>query len=162
MSLDADIACLGRLPLFESLPKPRLKLVLLMGERLHFDAGTRIASEGEHADSVYFLLEGEVEIGQDDQQARTRRIRLGSGSVIGDVPILCDRSFAAAVTAVTDVLLLRLPQDLFFELLETVPDFAMALTRDLALRLYKLGDFVLHRQVDPSDDMSALRHRAPA
>ena len=39
---------------------------------------------------------------------------------------------------------LRLPKDLFFELLETIPDFSLALSRDLAARLYRLADFTLH------------------
>ena len=35
---------------------------------------------------------------------------------------------------------------MFFELLETIPDFSIALSRDLASRLYKLADAVLHSE----------------
>ena len=62
------------------------------------------------------------------------------GSLFGDVPILCDQSYIGEVAAKTDLVVLRLPKDLFFELLETIPDFSIALSRDLASRLYRLAD----------------------
>ena len=144
MTLETDITCLRRLPLFRSLPGPRLKLVALMGERLHFDAGARIIAEGEMPEGVYVVLEGEVEISHERSDGRSKRFLLASGSIIGDVPILCGQSYVGEVTAKSDVSTLRLPKDLFFELLETIPDFSIALSRDLAARLYRLADFVLH------------------
>jgi CRP-like cAMP-binding protein len=60
--------------------------------------------------------------------------------------MLCGRPYVGEVVAQTEVSALRLPQDLFFELLETIPDFSVALARDLASRLYRLADFVLHNE----------------
>jgi CRP-like cAMP-binding protein len=144
MTLETDIGCLKRLPLFQTLPGPRLKLVALMGEKLRFEAGTRIIAEGEEPDGVYVVLEGEVEISHERSSGRSKRFLLTTGSIIGDVPILCGQGYVGEVTAKSDVTTLRLPKDLFFELLETIPDFSLALSRDLASRLYRLADFVLH------------------
>ncbi|CAN5307423.1 N/A [soil metagenome] len=144
MTLEADIACLGRLPLFKSLPPPRLKLVALMAEKLHFDAGTQIIEEGEKPEGVYVVLQGEVEISHESPDGHGPRLQLNSGSIIGDVPLLCGQSYVGAVTAKSAVNALRLPKDLFFELLETIPDFSLALARDLASRLYRLADRTLH------------------
>ena len=144
MTLETDIAHLRRLPLFQSLPAPRLKRVALMGEKLHFAAGTLIIAEGEQADGVYVVLEGELELSHERTDGRSRRFLLDTGSIIGDVPILCGQAYVGEVTAKSDVSTLRLPKDLFFELLETIPDFSLALSRDLASRLYRLADFVLH------------------
>ena len=144
MTLEADIASLGRLPLFRSLPPPRLKLVALMGEKLHFDAGTQIVEEGEKPEGVYVILQGEVELSHESLEEHRPRLQLNSGSIIGDVPLLCGRTYVGAVTAKSGVTALRLPKDLFFELLETIPDFSLALSRDLAARLYRLADFTLH------------------
>jgi len=144
MTLEADIGCLKRLPLFHALPGPRLKLVALMGEKLRFEAGTRIIAEGEEPEGVYVVLEGEVEISNERADGRSKRFLLATGSIIGDVPILCGQGYVGQVTAKSDVTTLRLPKDLFFELLETIPDFSLALSRDLASRLYRLADFVLH------------------
>ncbi|PZO01801.1 MAG: hypothetical protein DCF30_06520 [Hyphomicrobiales bacterium] len=144
MTLEADIACLGRLPLFRSLPPPRLKLVALMGEKLRFEAGAQIVEEGEKPAGVYVVLQGEVEIGHKRPNEEGTRLQLNSGSLIGDVPLLSGHSYVGAVTAKSAVSALLLPKDLFFELLETIPDFSLALSRDLASRLYRLADFTLH------------------
>lgn len=146
MTIEDDIAGLKRFPLFRSLPKPRLKLVALMGEKLHFDAGTRIIDEGERPEGVYFILDGTAELSHAREDGRTKRFELATGMVFGDVPLLCEQPYVGEVTAKSDISALRLPRDLFFELLETIPDFSIALSRDLAARLYKLADAVLHSE----------------
>lgn len=146
MTLEADISCLRQLPLFRALPPPRLKLVALMGEKLHFEAGTQIVAEGETPEGVYVILQGELEISHDSPEGHGPRFQVNSGSLIGDVPLLSGHSYAGAVTAKSAVTALRLPKDLFFELLETIPDFSLALSRDLASRLYRLADFTLHAE----------------
>jgi CRP-like cAMP-binding protein len=146
MTLETDISCLRQLPLFRTLPAPRLKLVALMGEKLQFAAGTQIIAEGERPDGVYFILAGEVELSHEREGGHSKRFRFETGSIFGDVPMLCGQPYVGAVTAKSEVSALRLPKDLFFELLETIPDFSLALSRDLASRLYRLADFVLHNE----------------
>lgn len=146
MTLEADIACLGRLPLFRALPPPRLKLVALMGEKLSFEAGAQIAAEGEKPEGVYVVLQGEVEISNERSNGEGPRFHLNSGSLIGDVPLLSGQSYVGSISAKSAVTVLLLPKDLFFELMETIPDFSLALTRDLASRLYRLANFTLHAE----------------
>lgn len=150
MTLETDIGCLKRLPLFDSLPAPRLKLVALMGEKLSFAADTQIIAAGEEPDSVYIVMEGEVVIGHGGSEGNGKRFLMATGSIIGDVPMLCGQHYVGEVTAKTDVIALRLPRDLFFELLETIPDFGLALSRDLASRLYRLAAFVLNEEEAPT------------
>jgi CRP-like cAMP-binding protein len=146
MTLETDIAGLREFPLFRALPGPRLKLVALMGDKLHFEPGTRIIREGDRPDGVYFILGGAVELAHVRSDGTTKLFVFEAGSIFGDVPMLCGRPYVGEVVAQTDVSALRLPQDLFFELLETIPDFSVALARDLASRLYRLADFVLHNE----------------
>jgi CRP-like cAMP-binding protein len=146
MTIEDDMACLKQFPLFRALPKARLKLVALMGEKLQFKGGDRIIEEGERAEGVYFILGGEVELSHERDDGKTKRLVLATGMIFGDVPMLCDQPYVGEVTAKSDVAALRLPRDLFFELLETIPDFSIALSRDLASRLYKLADAVLHTE----------------
>lgn len=143
MTLEADISCLRELPVFRALPPPRLKLVALMGEKIHFEAGTLVIAEGETPEGVYVVLRGDLEISHESTEGHRTRLPLRS-SLVGDVPLLTGKNYSGEVTAKTDVTVLRLPKDLFFELLENIPDFSMALTRDLASRLYRLADFTLH------------------
>ncbi len=146
MTLETDMDCLRRVPLFKALPGPRLKLVALMGERLRFAPGAKMMSEGEQPEGVLVILAGEVEIVHEHADPRSKRFSLTTGSIIGDVPILAGQNHVGEFNAKTDVTVLRLPKDLFFELLETIPDFSIALARDLAARLYRLADAVLHEE----------------
>lgn len=149
MTLETDLGCLKRLPLFDSLPAPRLKLVALMGEKLSFPAGEQIIAAGDEPENVYIVMEGEVVIGHGGAEGEGRRFLMATGSIIGDVPMLCGQNYVGAVTAKTDVVALRLPKDLFFELLESIPDFGLALSRDLASRLYRLANYVLNDEKAP-------------
>ncbi len=146
MTLESDISCLKSIPLFRSLPGPRLKLLALMGERLYFRPGSVISEEGEKPEEVYCILEGEVELSHELSDGRQKTFRLATGSIIGDVPLLCNQRYAGRVSAKTEVTALRLPRELFFELLDNIPEFSVALSRDLASRLYRLADTVLHSE----------------
>ena len=143
MTLEADLACLSGLSLFRDLPPSRLKLVALMGERLRFPAGSVIVSDQERLQRLYVILQGDVEFSQQREDGGGRRFHKEAGSIIGDVSLLSGKRFLGKVTAGTDVLALRIPKDLFFELLQTVPEFSLAVSRDLAERVARLANALL-------------------
>lgn len=143
MSLENDIGCLRGLPLFQDMPASRLKLVALMGERLQFEPGAVLISPQERLAGVYVIMEGEVEISQPRENGDERRFVKDTGSITGDVSLLSDKPFIATVSAKSRVLALRIPKDLFFELLQTVPEFSLAVCRDLAGRVHRLASVLL-------------------
>lgn len=147
MTLESDINCLKSIPLFRSLPASRLKLLALMGERRQFPAGSVISEDGQRPQEVYCVLEGEIELSHAHADSHQRSFRLASGSIIGDVALLCNETTVGRVSAKTDVSMLRLPRELFFELLDSIPEFSVALSRDLASRLYRLAGAVLRGEV---------------
>lgn len=144
MSLETDIGCLRCLPLFQDMPASRLKLVALMGERLQFEPGAVLISPQEKLEGVYVIMEGEVEISQPRDGAEERRFVKDTGSITGDVSLLSGKPFGTTISAKTRVSALRIPKDLFFELLHTVPEFSLALCRDLAGRVHRLASVLLH------------------
>lgn len=143
MTLETDISCLGQLPLFRSLPAPRLKLVALMGERLKFAPGATLITRGEEPEGVLLILSGGVEMHGRDPDGDGKSFAFQSGSIIGDVPLLSGQTYLGDIRATSPVEALLLPKDLFFQLLQTVPDFSLAIARDLAARLYRLASHVL-------------------
>ena len=143
MSLETDIGCLRCLPLFQDMPASRLKLVALMGERLQFEPGAVLISPQEKLEGVYVILEGEVEILQPSESGEERRFVKDTGSITGDVSLLSGQPFIATISAKSRVLALRIPKDLFFELLQTVPEFSLAVCRDLAGRVHRLPSVLL-------------------
>lgn len=146
MTLENDIGCLRALPLFRNMPPSRLKLVALMGERLSFEPGATILDGSDRSEGVYFVLEGEVEFSQRRDSGEGRRFQRDTGSIIGDVSLLSGQRFIGKVSAKTAVSALRIPKDLFFELLETVPEFSLAVCRDLAFRVHRLASVLLSEE----------------
>lgn len=144
MSLETDIGCLRCLPLFQDMPASRLKLVALMGERLQFEPGAVLISPQEKLTGVYVILEGEVEILQLREGGEERSFVKDTGSITGDVSLLSGKPFSSTIRAKSRVLALRIPKDLFFELLQTVPEFSLAVCRDLADRVHRLASVLLH------------------
>jgi CRP/FNR family transcriptional regulator, cyclic AMP receptor protein len=145
MSIDRDTTSLKNLRIFNSLDEKRLKLVAMMAERLHFTPGQKIVSQGDLPNTIFIVLSGEIELSRTTPCGEMHALSLGTGSLFGDVPMLCDKAFIGTVTATTDVIVLGLGKDLFFELLHSVPEFAVTVCRDLASRLYQL----VSRTVDP-------------
>lgn len=143
MTLETDIGCLKSLPLFREMPTSRLKLLALMGERLRFAPGTVLVGDAQRPDGVYVVLQGEVEYSQDRDDGAGTRFRKEAGSLFGDVALLSGERFRGRVSARTEVQALRIPRDLFFELLQTVPEFSLAICRDLATRVARLANVVL-------------------
>ena len=143
MSLETDIGCLRCMPLFQDMPASRLKLVALMGERLQFEPGAVLISPQEKLAGVYVIMEGEVEFSQPRDSGEERSFVKDAGSITGDVSLLSGKPFIATVSAKSHVLALRIPKDLFFELLQTVPEFSLAVCRDLADRVHRLASVLL-------------------
>ena len=145
MSLETDIGCLRSLPLFRDMPASRLKLVALMSERLQFEPGAVLIGPQEKLDGVYVIMGGEVEISQPRGNGEERRFVKDTGSITGDVSLLSGEPFIVTIRAKSPVLALRIPKDLFFELLRTVPEFSLAVCRDLAARVHRLAGVLLHQ-----------------
>ena len=144
MSLETDLGCLRGMPLFQGMPASRLKLVALMGERLQFEPGAVLIHPQERLEGVYVIMEGEVEILQPGEDGEERAFVKDTGSITGDVALLSGKPFSVTIRAKSQVLALRIPKDLFFELLHTVPEFSLAVCRDLADRVHRLASVLLH------------------
>lgn len=78
------------------------------GEERRFAAGTLIVNAGDAADSLYFILSGEVEVSIDtDSGQRLRLTTLGPGMGFGEVALLNQQRRTANVMATVDTLCLE-------------------------------------------------------
>ncbi|MBX3731033.1 MAG: cation:proton antiporter [Verrucomicrobiae bacterium] len=111
-----------RFPVFRDLSQDQRELLLLYFRPRSVQPGERIIRTGDVADAVYFIQSGEVEV-----QAAGRRIRLGPGSVFGEMGLLGGKLRTADVTALDYCRLLWLGPGDFRYILRKHPD----LRRDL-------------------------------
>jgi voltage-gated potassium channel len=107
----------SKLPLFTRLDASRIAEIANLLKRRLVPAEYSIVRRGETADSMYFILTGEVEV-----DVQPTPLRLGRGQYFGEIALLNDTVRNATVTAVSDCQLLSLDAADFRRLLNTHPD----------------------------------------
>lgn len=113
----------ANLPLFAHLEAGRIAEIAGLLRRQVVPAQYVIVRRGETADSMYFILEGEVEV--DVQPAA---LRLRRGQYFGELALLNDTVRNATVTAVSDCQLLSLEAADFRRLLNAHADLKQQIT----------------------------------
>jgi CRP-like cAMP-binding protein len=94
-------------------------------------AGSTIFREGDVADFMYVILEGEVGIGRGEEHYRT----LGQGELFGELALIDDEPRSADAVARTDCVLVPVDERRFLFLVHETPMFAMHVMRVIAQRL---------------------------
>ena len=120
------IELLRRLGIFADASRPGLEGLAASAETQHLPAGTTIVEEGELADALYVIVEGEVEVSARGELPAPEHLRtLGPGEYFGEIGLLAHGPRTATVRAVTDVVVERIPgEDFLAALNETRPTAA--------------------------------------
>jgi CRP/FNR family cyclic AMP-dependent transcriptional regulator len=125
-------------PAFGRLPTRQLMGLAEVLEEMHVEPGAAIFSEGDEADGIYFVYEGEVEMLQ-----RGREIgRKGPGTFFGELSTLDGVPRTAAARACASSLLLRLEREELLALMEQDPALGIGLSQFLCTRVRALQDRV--------------------
>jgi CRP-like cAMP-binding protein len=136
MSLNEDAATLANVPLFQGVDPARLKLIAFAAERQTVPAGNVLVTQGEAGDAAYVVLAGEADALVTTADGATIRVGgIPAGTLFGEVALLADVPRTATVKATTEMVVLRLGADLFFDLVQEFPAVGIAVMRELARRL---------------------------
>lgn len=99
------------------------------GER--HEAGTKIFSQGEPGNTMYVILEGEVEL----KIAGGRVEVLGPGEPFGEMALVDSEPRAATAVAKTAVRLAKVSEQGFLSLIQDKPYFGLEIMKVMASRL---------------------------
>lgn len=94
-------------------------------------AGQPVFAKGDRGESLYIIASGLVRVHDGEHLID----HLGESEVFGEMALLDAEPRMASVTVETDVTLLRLDQDSFYDLIETRPEVARGVIRVLSGRL---------------------------
>lgn len=94
-------------------------------------SGEVIFSEGDHADDMFVVTEGRVEITKDGTVIDTAE----AGDAVGELALIDDSPRSATVVATTDSRLARISRARFESLVVENPYFALAVMEQMADRL---------------------------
>ena len=122
-------------PLFGGLEKAQLERLAEMGEIVDLAPGERLIGEGEEADALYVVLEGEMDVTKRSGTSDIPLARVGPGALQGEIAALEGGRRLASVHAVTHAEVLRIPVGAIRQLLGAGPDVALAVIRTAVGRL---------------------------
>ncbi|MEW5956261.1 MAG: HEAT repeat domain-containing protein [Chloroflexota bacterium] len=105
-------------------------------EEIEVKAGETIVAKDQASSAMYLIVEGQARLHDGQRQLAS----LGENEVFGELSILNPTPQTAAVTALSDLRLLRLEQEALRELLEDHSQVAWGVMQRLAQRLQRSGE----------------------
>ena len=124
------VAALRHVELFSHTPGRVLAGMAHVLDEVEFTVGETLMAAGAVEDWMFVVVEGEVEVVRDD-----RWIRLGPGSVVGEMGLLDPQPRSATIIALTPVRALRLRREAFDEAVRFSPEIARGVIVELVRRL---------------------------
>jgi CRP-like cAMP-binding protein len=126
---------LRKVPFFGGLDPAKLKLLAFTSRAVKFDPGERLMSRGDPPDSVFVIIEGEVEILGETPAGEFIVAVVGRNELQGEMGVISNTPRGASVRAKSQVRALRIAGDVFLRLLTENPGCALHVMRELSARV---------------------------
>ena len=147
MPLEQDVETLRNIPLFAGLPTARLKLIAYTAEVVRFAPGEVIVQQGDAADAVYIITEGQAEVWLHDHDGNEINLAtMGPHSLFGETAVICKGQRTATVKAKDRVVTFKISANLFLDLVRQSPEIGMQVMTVLAQRVERTSNALLQHQ----------------
>ena len=134
--------------LFADTPENILSSVAPIMREVTFTEGQEIVAKGEVATCLYIIHTGEVGVYDQFQSLA----RLGKGNFFGELALLDAEPRSATVVALSDVSLLRIDQDDFYDLMDERGEVLRNIIRSLCQRIRSQNEQLKRLPVAPGAD----------
>src|SRR5580658_2254984 len=111
---------LRRVPAFADLPDDQIAWFISQAQELNYKAGDSYLRQGTPADSMFVILEGQLEV-HGELSGETITFSMKPGDVTGVLPFSRMKQFNVNGRAVTDSRVLKFPAALFPDLVQKMP-----------------------------------------
>ncbi|MGB6675481.1 MAG: cyclic nucleotide-binding domain-containing protein, partial [Terriglobales bacterium] len=123
-----------RIPIFADLPDDQIAWFISQSQELHLKAGDSSTRQGDPADAMFVLLEGQLQ-GRGEIGGETVTFTINQGNVTGVLPFSRMKQFTVGIRAETDSRALRFPASLFPQLIQKMPELTQRLVGLMADRI---------------------------
>jgi diguanylate cyclase (GGDEF)-like protein len=134
---------LGRIHIFDQIDFSQLGQFIPQFEKIHLASGETLLSPTQHNQSIFGLLEGELLICLQPDDARAIA-HVQAGDCVGEISIIDDRPPSAYVVASGDCVLVSIDRDLLTQMFEYQPRLAVTLLKVLGNRFRSNTDILLN------------------
>ena len=159
MTLDDEVARLGRTRPFDLLPREAVQLIAFSCEKRRLRAGEALFFAGETANSGYFVHSGVIMLLEDGAEPKGQR-RVEAGALIGESALYAPTARRVSARAVEDAVVMRIPRDTFRRVLTEFPAGAEKIRLALATRMRRLVDGLEATRIKSFEGSLAPRPRA--
>jgi signal transduction histidine kinase len=135
---------LRRVPAFEGLPEDQFAWFLSNSKELHLKPGETYARQGDPADAMFVLLEGEFQW-RGELAGESFVLAIKAGEITGILPFSRMKQFTLGGRAETEGCVLRFPASLFPELVQRMPELATRLVGLMSDRIREATRFEQQR-----------------
>jgi signal transduction histidine kinase len=144
-------AALRKIEVFADLREDQLQWFASSGEELRLAPGDTLLREGDPADALFVILEGEIRGRRENVGAHSPGFVGRAGEVTGLLPFSRMTKFPLTARATTPTWILRLHKDHFPEMLQRIPELLQRLVGVMADRIREFS-----RAEQQRDKLSAL------
>jgi CRP-like cAMP-binding protein len=134
LSIEDDIAFLGRVPTFAKFGFAAMQIIAIGSETRRLVDGEILFRAGETTDAGYVIQEGSLELTTHDPRLSEPAVTFGPGTLIGELALLTETVCSATAIASEPTTVLRISRNLFRKVLEGFPDAARFMRDRLAVR----------------------------
>ncbi len=121
MSIHEEAKVLGGIPPFAPLEPRTLKRLALASERLTYAAGEVLMKQGEVGDCVFVVIDGRIDITIGTGESASHVRELGQYAFVGEIGAIAGKQRTATATAKTDVVALKIPNDVLSQMIDEMP-----------------------------------------
>lgn len=135
---------LHQIPVFADIPEDQIDWFLSQSSEIRLKAGESYARQGDPADAMFLLLEGDFQWrGEFSGETFVRDLK--AGEVTGTLPFSRMKNYALSGRALTDGRILRFPASMFPQLVQRMPELAMRLVGLMSDRIREATRFEQQR-----------------
>jgi CRP-like cAMP-binding protein len=143
VTIEDDIAFLGRVPIFAKFGFAALQIVAIGSEARNLADGETLFHEGEATDAGYVIQAGALRLTRRDNGPGDYTVTFGPGTLLGETALLTETICPATAVAIEPTTVIRISRNLFRKVLEGFPE-AARLTRDrVAVRVFQSSGEIL-------------------
>ncbi|NVO04483.1 MAG: SpoIIE family protein phosphatase [Rhodoferax sp.] len=137
---------LAWIPIFRDVSASMLRDALAYCEVLELPAGTHLLTPGEPNHNIFIPLAGTVVVRLNNGADGTADIPIANGECVGELSAIDGKAVSALVLAQSDVRVLKISAEVFWNGLMTMPHIARNLQKALTDRLRKTNEIALKAQ----------------
>ena len=151
ITTDEETQHLKKVPFFQNLKPPELRMISLCMEIAIFKTGDIIVSERDEGDKAYIIYSGQVEIYRKLADGKCVSLNvLGPGEIFGEMALFGDGFRTASVKAIQETSVGVMIKEKMYDIIREFPDIAIEMLKVQTQRFSRaenrLMEFLKNRQ----------------